>query len=862
MSLTSFVVCRSWVSNPLRTLLTLLGIALGVAIVVAIYVMDHNTIQTRFLLQSPERGPVDLEVLPVVGKSAAEVLADLRARPNIAAATVWREARGALRHGSETVDVQVFGLEPWNAGTFDHYAIAAGRDLTAADGDRAILVGAEAARILGVGAGSKIALEETARGVNYECRDGELVALPESDRPLLRAEVEIVGVLAPHRLGRRNFAQMAIGGHDLVRRIASPAPDLFQLQRVYGADLDRLRNELAGAGYVVADERAAQLGEGADERAFRNGLKVLGCLALLLGMFVVFQTLSNSLVTRVRLLGLLRCLGTGRGAVGRIFLGDALLLGVVGAGLGLGLGVGLAALLRNANISSLGGDKAWLVFELPLVPMLGTAVLGIVFTLAGAVFPLWRARQLPALWILRQRGLGSGGDDVDLLKGVNLWLFALLILVLPIAYLAMTPLVAEEGRETLWVLLEMGSMVAAVGGLLLIAPVVVALGGRLLLLPLSWFAPMATWLCRKSVQRQSGRIAASTVGLAAVLLAFLGLQSITASLRGDVHQFGAAALMGRAFVETPPRSVADIEAWSAVPGVAAIEPIVGEVHGPFLLRGLDVAHVGSKGSALEGHQGKLLRYTDPKVRTLIASRRLALKMGWREGSLVALRDRNQVPVSYEVLHISDASGYVPSEQAWAIASPDWLRRDFCMAGSIVQFTTLRLSKGADASVVGSRLRDREMKLVRYKTGDEILDYHLRDVDRDFHLFDLLLLLILLLAGTGLLNGMTIAALGRARELGVLRALGVGTRTLRGSLMLEGLVIGGLGAGLALVLAVPMAHVLIEGLNRVAALQAPVVLPVAWMIAVPAIGLLVGAAAAYVPARRAAMEDPAMSVRYE
>ena len=42
------------------------------------------------------------------------------------------------------------------------------------------------------------------------------------------------------------------------------------------------------------------LGEGADERAFRNGVKVLGCLALILGMFVVFQTLSQSLVERLR----------------------------------------------------------------------------------------------------------------------------------------------------------------------------------------------------------------------------------------------------------------------------------------------------------------------------------------------------------------------------------------------------------------------------------------------------------------------------------------------------------------------------------------------------------------------------------
>ena len=66
MSLTSFIVFRNWASSRLRILLTLVGIALGVAIVVAIYVMDFNTIQSRLLQQDPERGWVDLEVLPKV----------------------------------------------------------------------------------------------------------------------------------------------------------------------------------------------------------------------------------------------------------------------------------------------------------------------------------------------------------------------------------------------------------------------------------------------------------------------------------------------------------------------------------------------------------------------------------------------------------------------------------------------------------------------------------------------------------------------------------------------------------------------------------------------------------------------------
>src|SRR5260221_13447973 len=63
VSLTSFVVCRNWASNRLRALLSVLGVAFGVAIVVAIYVMDHNTIRSRQLAKDPQRGPDELEVV-------------------------------------------------------------------------------------------------------------------------------------------------------------------------------------------------------------------------------------------------------------------------------------------------------------------------------------------------------------------------------------------------------------------------------------------------------------------------------------------------------------------------------------------------------------------------------------------------------------------------------------------------------------------------------------------------------------------------------------------------------------------------------------------------------------------------------
>ncbi|MCU0865834.1 MAG: ABC transporter permease [Planctomycetes bacterium] len=868
MSLTSFIVSRNWASSRLRVLLTLLGIALGVAIVVAIYVMDHNTIQSRLLALDPQRGQVDLEVLP---KDAARpldaVLAELRAGLGVRDVAVWQEARGVATAGSQQAELTVFGLGPLPAGSFAHYAVARGRDLEAGDADptrAGVLLGGEAATALGVDVGDRIVLAEPPALQRVECKGGVMVPVPVVAGAVpFSIALEVRGVLAGERLGKRDQQRMAVVPLEVARRLRPLGGSVFHLLREEGADLDRLRRELREQ-YVVQDVRSALIGEGADERAFRNGLKVLGGLALLLGMYVVFQTLSHSLVARIRQLGLLRCLGTGTGAITRIFLLDALLLGVIGSGLGVLLGLLLALLLQHYRISSLGLGKQWSTFLIPTYPVAWTFALGVLFTLAGAMFPLMRARQIPALDILRARGLAPGKDDgVDLLRGVHLWMFGLLVLALPCAYLAMTPLAVEEGGEMRMVLLQLVGILGLFGAVLLLAPGITSLLGRALLLPLRPLFPMASWLVGKVLARSAGRIAASVCGLSAVLLAVLGLKSLTHSLHAEVGAFAAQALHDRAFVRCQPTTPEAAQRLAAVPGVRRVEAFEGEERGGgFLLRGLALEAAAAADGPLEGDQRLVQRYSDHKVRTLVVSQRLAKAKDWQAGTLVALRDRNGVPVSYEVLAIDDRAGFDADERAFAIASPHWLHTDFCIPDTSVSMLTLRLEPGIDADRLGEAVRAVLPGVSGFKTGAWIEGYLRRDVGKDFRLFDLLLFLMLVLAGVGLLNGMTIAMLGRVRELGVLRALGITRASLGGSFVLEGAVVAALASLLSCGLGVVMATVLVLGMNQVAKLDAPVTLPYPWFVLVPVLAFATALLAAIVPALRALRESPSESVRYE
>ena len=90
--------------------------------------------------------------------------------------------------------------------------------------------------------------------------------------------------------------------------------------------------------------------------SYRLNLAVLSAIALFVGMFLIYQSVTLSVVRRRREIGLLRTLGMTPGQVLLLFLAEGLASGLVGGLLGLGLGVGLARgvlAVMTQNLSSL-----------------------------------------------------------------------------------------------------------------------------------------------------------------------------------------------------------------------------------------------------------------------------------------------------------------------------------------------------------------------------------------------------------------------------------------------------------------------------------------------------------------------------
>jgi putative ABC transport system permease protein len=137
-----------------------------------------------------------------------------------------------------------------------------------------------------------------------------------------------------------------VGGLDYIDVIGAGPPAEVQ---------KRLQEALPPGVEVVRPAAQGSRTEGL-VASYRLNLAVLSAIALFVGMFLIYQSVTLSVVRRRREIGLLRTLGMTPGQVLLLFLAEGLASGLVGGLLGLGLGVGLARgvlAVMTQNLSSL-----------------------------------------------------------------------------------------------------------------------------------------------------------------------------------------------------------------------------------------------------------------------------------------------------------------------------------------------------------------------------------------------------------------------------------------------------------------------------------------------------------------------------
>jgi putative ABC transport system permease protein len=372
--------------QPLRTLSTVLAIALGVALGAAVYLINSAALSefdraTRRLV-----GDADLIVRGPPAGFDQQLFVKLARDPAVEEASPLLEldatlATSGTRAGGMSAPLKILGLDPFRAAALQPALIGAlGADVTRLFAHDAIVLSHTAADQLGLQRGALLPVVVSANVRNLRVID------------VLPADA-YAGALGIMDIGA---AQWTLAHPDTLDRI--------DLRLRPGTDLRAFQAHLAAmlpAGVIAVTPRIENGRAVTATRAYRINLNMLALVALLTGAFLVFATQSLSVLRRRVAFGLLRALGVTRSQLQRALLGEGAAIGVVGSLLGLVLGVLIAtavlhylgANLGNRQLATLGA-----AFSVRPWPMLAFALLGTGAAAIGAWAPAREAaRRPPAL---------------------------------------------------------------------------------------------------------------------------------------------------------------------------------------------------------------------------------------------------------------------------------------------------------------------------------------------------------------------------------------------------------------------------------------------------------------------------------
>ena len=860
MGLVAKLALRSLTTHPGRALFSVAGVAVGIATAVAVFTLDHVTVLSRTRKLDTGFG-ADLEVRP--SSDLSDPKSQLLALEGVAgvAAFFQNDVRAtpsafAGPGDTPTVRARLVALEEGSGPSLGIYHVESGGDIVAGDA-RGALLGRPLATALGLAVGDELVLAPPERAAASDCVDGVLTA--RAKPPETRQETFVVrGLLANEGLGRRSKGEVVVIGYTAGRQLFSDVfvESQFWLKRDGAVDLEALESKLA-QGFTFERNEASAVGQMADERAFRNGVRVAGLFTLLLGLFVIFHTLSMSLVERVREVGTLFSLSASRAQIAGVFFVEALVIATLAGAAGLAGGLGLTRLLLSKGITTLGVQFHPLpLLEIPWTTVAWLVSLGIGMALAGSVYPILRVRGVDVVATLR-------GDDPGKRSrgGFHLFSTLLLVVVVPAAFFRVVPIVGAADRTLVTTLVAGLGVLGLVVGLPLVLPRLVARATAALARRLGSSSRLVARLAARNLEQSPSRIGASISAIALVVAAFVGLKGMTRSLAAETEVWGVAALSDRVLVENLPPTSAEtlITALSSEPGVLGVEAGDARAFPGFLLLGLRADQLARHGP-FAADPARLAAFREQGI---VLSERLARQRELSEGDELLVKTSGHGVQKFRVCVVSDAYGYFfhPDERAYGVIDVALLRRFFCIDDTKTSMAAVKLAPGVPRerveAALAAALPEARPKLY---DGPGLIDLMLRDLTVDFVLFDIILGLTALLAGLGVLNGQLLAALERQKELGVLVALGTTRAQLAGLVLLESLVIGLVGGVLGMGVGLGLSPLLVQSLRLLSGLELPFRSAGPWALFALGAALCVTVGAGLVPVWRSRSLDSVRAVR--
>jgi putative ABC transport system permease protein len=854
--------------RPFRTLLSIAGVALGVLASVAIGTANVQVLRSFEQAVTTVAGPATLEIAGHdLGVDESTITAIREVEGVVSAAPVIEESVVIAQGEPHGQVLEILGLDLLAEAGARGFHITQAEDTGALDmllSPDALYLGRQVAADWNLGVGSVV--DVTVGGRVVRLRVAGLIHHEEAHSSLWDR-------LAVMDIAAAQLLFQSIGRLDRIDLVTTP-----------GRPLDDIAASLRAVlpPHLIV-QRPAQRTKQVENMvwAFQLNLSVMSWVGLLVGVFLIYNTIAFVVAQRRREIGIYRALGMTERRVAGLFLVEAGLLGLLGGLLGGVGGVWLArglVSLVSRTVSDLyapvvSGGLILSVDMLTLTSVAKGVLLGTVVSMVGALGPSVEAGRTVTV---RALAPGDYESTNQLRAGLWGWISLVLFVVAGLCSL-MGPIGALP-------LFGYVATICLLGALSCLAPICIkALGWRHLRRESKTMEVGGSFrlIAADQAARHPGRNAVTVSALMVGLSIMIGVVVMVRSFRDTVEFWVDETVMADLIVaphswlqgkQSGQSSRALPGTWSptlsAIDGIAAVDTYrevyvgVGGQSVALVSRDLRLHAQRSRYLMVHGDSSAALRRAAETGGALL-SEVLATRLQLREGDTVTITTPTgpaAVPVEGIFYDYATDGGKMVMDRAWY--QRQW-------HDDRVTVYSVYVAPGADSEQVRQSIVTHvagldgmtlpPLVIRNHELRQEILDIF----DRSFVLTYVLEAIAVLVAVLGIVNTLVTAVLERRREFAALRAIGASTRQVEGLVLWEAAYLGLIGAALGVAGGLLLALLLIRVINK-QSFGWTIQMTIPGGVILQAVGLALAAAliAGYWPARWAARQPVVEGLREE